>query len=198
MTIKRYYTGVGSRETPVKIKQQMGYMACELARNGYILRSGGANGADIAFQRGCDIGNTRAKEIYIPWASYGPTDDVLEMGIIVPKMGKKLMGILKNIHPNYENLSVQAKKLHGRNIFQVIGYHKPRVYSSFLLCWTPDGAESADQCSIKTGGTATAIRMASKLKIPIFNFKNEDSMHKAHLLVRLIQARCPKCSKRKN
>ena len=48
----RYYTGVGSRETPPEVISVMEDAAFRLAGLGFTLRSGKAEGADAAFQRG--------------------------------------------------------------------------------------------------------------------------------------------------
>jgi len=45
-----FYTGIGSRETPRHICIYMSKVAKILDKRGYILRSGGAQGADKAFQ----------------------------------------------------------------------------------------------------------------------------------------------------
>lgn len=49
-----YYAGVGSRETPQDILNTMYKIGKYLASKGYTLRSGGAIGADTAFENGCD------------------------------------------------------------------------------------------------------------------------------------------------
>lgn len=46
------YTGIGSRETPYEIQDLMKRIAFKLAENGWLLRSGGAEGADTAFENG--------------------------------------------------------------------------------------------------------------------------------------------------
>lgn len=58
-----FYTGVGSRETPNKVIDLMYRIAKFLAERNWILRSGGAVGADKAFENGCDNVNGK-KEIY--------------------------------------------------------------------------------------------------------------------------------------
>jgi len=47
-----YYSGIGSRSTPENILHMMGDVAYRLANKGWILRSGGADGADNAFEQG--------------------------------------------------------------------------------------------------------------------------------------------------
>ena len=49
-----YYAGVGSRETPLDVLKTMWKIGNYLATKGYTLRSGGAKGADTAFENGCD------------------------------------------------------------------------------------------------------------------------------------------------
>lgn len=74
-----YYTGVGSRETPVEICSIMEDAAYRLARIGVILRSGKAKGSDFSFQKGveryiresgCSHWASLA-EIYIPNKYFG-------------------------------------------------------------------------------------------------------------------------------
>jgi len=48
----KFYTGIGSRKTPYQVQQQMQRIAQFLAKKGYTLRSGSANGADSAFEEG--------------------------------------------------------------------------------------------------------------------------------------------------
>lgn len=51
----KYYTGIGSRETPEDIQSWMKAFAIRMQKHGYTLRSGGAGGADSAFEHGCGI-----------------------------------------------------------------------------------------------------------------------------------------------
>lgn len=51
----KIYAGIGSRKTPKKILEQMRNISSFLAKEGYTLRSGGADGADSAFEDGCDL-----------------------------------------------------------------------------------------------------------------------------------------------
>ena len=49
-----HYAGIGSRETPPQVLEQMRKIGTFLAERHYVLRSGGAKGADTAFELGCD------------------------------------------------------------------------------------------------------------------------------------------------
>lgn len=124
-------------------------LAAKLQLDGYILRSGGANGADNAFETG-----TTMKEIYLPWPCFNNRTSEYTSA------SAKAYLIAQEIHPAWSKLSLGAQKLHARNIHQVMG---PQLDSpsDFVLCWTANGA-------IK-GGTATAINYALSLGIPVIN-----------------------------
>jgi predicted Rossmann fold nucleotide-binding protein DprA/Smf involved in DNA uptake len=64
-----YYSGIGSRRTPENIQELMVKLGHYLAGRGWVLRSGGAEGADTAFEKGCDQVHGR-KEIFLPWKGY--------------------------------------------------------------------------------------------------------------------------------
>ena len=48
----KYYAGIGSRLTPIELKPTIEYIVNFLEVKNYILRSGGANGADSFFEDG--------------------------------------------------------------------------------------------------------------------------------------------------
>ncbi len=50
--MKIFYTGVGNRDTPHEYLEKMTVLASLLEKEGCILRSGGAEGADTAFENG--------------------------------------------------------------------------------------------------------------------------------------------------
>ncbi len=68
--------------------------------------------------------------------------------------------IAASIHPAWHNCSDYAKGCHGRNIYQVLG-RDLKTQVSFVICWTPEGKE--------IGGTRTAIVLAKRNKIPVYN-----------------------------
>ena len=149
-----YYAGVGSRETPPDILEMMANFAYHMAGKQIILRSGHADGADKAFEMGCDL-NYGRKEIYLPWPGFndstsefvGPTNEAFTMA--------------SEHVPHWKNMrNHAARKLHARNMHQVLGYglNSPVL---FVMCWTQEG-------KLK-GGTATAIRVAHARGIPVFN-----------------------------
>jgi hypothetical protein len=155
--MKLFYTGVGSRKTPEPILVIMNKLALKLEHLGYWLRSGGADGADQAFA--FDIVN---REIYRPEHA---------------RNNKQASTIAQSFHPAWDKLSDYVKLLHARNAFQVLGYSLD-VPSSFLVCWTSDGACTHEERSIETGGTGTAISIADSNGIPVFNLARPNHMER--------------------
>ena len=50
-----YYAGIGSRTLPYSVVRNMTQMGIKFAEKGWTLRSGGALGADRAFEDGCKL-----------------------------------------------------------------------------------------------------------------------------------------------
>lgn len=161
-----YWTGVGSRKTPADVLVEMRGLARELAEARYILRSGGADGADLAFEAGArDVPGAHI-EIFLPWKGFNNHPSQL-VGV-----GPNALMMAEAVHPRWKALDLGVRKLHARNCYQVLG-RRLDTPSAFLVCWTPDGCESERTRSSATGGTATAIVLASRNRIPVFNLARE-------------------------
>lgn len=137
---KRTYAGIGARDTPDNILQIMGYLALALQDNGWMLRSGGARGADQAFAEGLHVNNT------IIYTASDATEAAMQHA--------------KDFHPAWHNCSDYAKRLHARNSMIILGrdLHSP---VDLVVCWTKD-AEIV-------GGTGQSLRVAQHHSIPIVN-----------------------------
>lgn len=163
----RSYAGIGSRRTPPNVLSQMSDIATELAAAGWTLRSGGAEGADTAFEVGCDIING-AKEIYLPWKGFNGNPSPL----FTP--ASQTFEVAKSIHAAWNHLSPPTRNLMARNVHQVLG-HNVDDPIHFVVCYTPDGCTSRERYTSKTGGTGLAIALASTLDIPVFNLKHPEA-----------------------
>ena len=151
------YAGVGSRETPIWACGLETQIALELAKYAK-LRSGHADGSDIAFENGCCTGNG-SKEIYIPCKGFNGSDSELY------HVSREALEVAKKFHPAWNRLSWAAQQLMGRNSYQVLGQDlKTPIH--FLLCWTKGGKGN--------GGTGQAIRIAKYYNIPILDFGKYD------------------------
>lgn len=157
------YAGIGSRETPTAVQEQMRYIASSLGRQGWTLRSGAADGADWAFEIGArDIGTfgKPLPEIYLPWQGFNGSDSPLfEVEDAFARV------IAARHHPAWATLSQSARKMHTRNVHQVLG-PGCNTPSKFVLCWTKGGKGK--------GGTGQAIRIAQAHGIPVYDMATYD------------------------
>ena len=147
------YTGIGSRETPKDVLDLMIRMGHGFGGHGWILRSGGADGADSAFEQGCDKVNG-PKEIYIPWKGFNGNSSALYT------VSAEALAMASKIHPAWDKCSKGAKSLHARNMYQILGYDL-KTPTSCVICYTVAGKGS--------GGTGQAIRLARHNDIPVFD-----------------------------
>lgn len=169
----KYYTGIGSRSCPENIRAMMSLIAKTLCSEGYRLRSGGAEGADLAFQSD----GYAPGDIYLPWKNFNKevnrmTSKVSSLTcqqyryVEAPKLDNwdEALEILNKIRPLVSLPERTHRLLHGRNVYQVLGDNLNNP-SSFLICWTLDGKIA--------GGTATAIKLAQKYNVPVINLAVE-------------------------
>lgn len=173
----KFYSGIGSRETPIDICEMMQRIAFKLSQEGWMLRSGGAPGADSAFYEGASNSFSECTpEIYLPW--YGFNSLYTEAGLLYPstfKNWEEAKEIAKHIHPNWDACKDGARSLHSRNIYQVLGQDLSTP-SKFLICWAKE-----DKQGNPTGGTRTAYMLAINNNIPCFNLFNEDDRNRIKL-----------------
>lgn len=185
MTIlEKFYTGVGSRETPAEYLAIMTELATYLNKTGWKLRSGGSWGADEAFQKGV----SNYSNIFLPRLNWRKEDGIVGRFIDDTELVREAMYIVSkfDLHEDWDNLlnsrgdgGLMTVKLHTRNVFQVLGDNL-RNPSKFLVCYTNDGAIDLSEMTRSTGGTRTAMRLACHFKVPIFNLKRPE--HKLRIL----------------
>lgn len=167
----KFYTGIGSRETPERYLKIMTDLAVCLERKGWTLRSGGSWGADEAFQKGV----TDYSNIFLPNENFRKGEGIKGVCITDIELIRTAMYTVSkyNLHENWHDLinskgGMPALKLHTRNVFQILGSDL-RNPTKFVVCYTKDGATSLDDISNNTGGTRTALRLACHFNVPIFN-----------------------------
>ena len=134
----KFYTGVGSRDTPEDVLSVMRDLSRIYREMGWTLRSGGARGADTAFEE--NAGDL--KEIYL--ANSDETIDKFSYD--------KAQRLASMYHPAWLRLPEYSKKLLTRNAFQVMGAKMDNP-SDLIICWTKDGCISHYTRDIHTGGT---------------------------------------------
>lgn len=166
--MNKYYAGIGARATPEKTLALFTQMAGRLEERGFILRSGAADGADFAFERG--VKSEDNNQIFLPWAGFNGSNSLYD----APSTDAFIMAA--EFHPAWNRCSSAAKKFHARNCHQILGSNliEPVL---FVVCWTPGGAV--------TGGTGQALRLAAYHNIAIFNFGN-DYHHTMDMLTAIV------------
>ena len=166
----RFYAGIGSRETPSDIQEIMLEIGMILAQKGYVLRSGHAPGADLAFEMGCDS-VAGVKRIYVPrkgdhgiYVENPPSTQILA----TPAAHE----IAAKFHPAWDKCSAYARGMHARNVHIMFG--KDLIHPvKFVICWTPNG--------LITGGTGLALRIAEHHEIPVYNMGKTNTATQACL-----------------
>jgi len=112
-------------------------IAADKRMSGHILRSGGAQGADKAFEAGAE----NQKEIFRP---HHATAAAYEL--------------TAKYHPTWHKCSPAARALHARNAHIILGFDL-KTPVELVICWTKDASGS--------GGTGQGIRIALAYGIPI-------------------------------
>jgi hypothetical protein len=160
---RRIYAGIGSRETPADVQMIMRLLAGRMEKDGWLLRSGGAKGADTAFESG--VMDPRHRAIYLPGPSFngrragsggGYFDSTQLPG------WQQALETVSRYHPAPNRLSPLAVNLMARNAMQVLGPSLDQP-ANMIVAWTPAPG------GVPTGGTAQALRMAADLGIPVRN-----------------------------
>jgi hypothetical protein len=164
-----FYAGIGSRDTPTDIIGLMEQIGIILREQGYILRSGHADGADKAFEKGSDGVN----QIWLPWKGFNYADDgLVRTGHYALQDNWMADKIAAHHHPAWNKCDDSARKLHTRNVYQVLGpglgVVSHETMSKFVVCWTKDGKAS--------GGTGQALRIAAAYNIPVFNLFHDNAL----------------------
>lgn len=153
---REYYAGIGSRKIEKNMENFMTKFANVIENTSIVLRSGGAEGSDKAFEKGVE--KKANKNIFY-------AEDANLMSYFAAYL----------FHPAPYILSKNeyAKKLMARNTFQILGDLNSDVIepSLFVVCWTKDGVETHKQRTKETGGTGQAISIADVFNIPVINLK---------------------------
>lgn len=164
--MRGYYAGIGSRRTPSDILDLMERLATRLASAGWRLRSGHAEGADQAFERGA-AGHA---DLFLPWPGFNHRPK--PVGRVHSTPTASVYDIARDHHPAWGRLRDPVRAMMARNVHQVLGWpgEPPSV---FVVCWTPDGATTAQEATQRTGGTGQAIRLADHHGIPVLNLARQ-------------------------
>lgn len=152
--------GIGSRETPQDILVEMQKIGMWCFFDKHWVRSGHADGADWAFERGAQDQCIA----YLPWDGFNKhLESNAHLRVVKPNC--HTIKITKEFHPAFDKLSYGALCLMCRNVCQVLGQSLDSPVDA-VVCWTKDGEAS--------GGTGQAMRIADSRGIKILNMKHDE------------------------
>ena len=167
-------TGIGARSTPESICELFTEIGQEIKERGWYVRSGHAEGADVAFERG-------AKKnciVYLPWGGFNKEQLILGVPRTSPLRDEVLEIVYKH-EPYAKNLSNGVKLIKSRNVFQVLG-EDLNTPSDIVICYTEEG--------VVEGGTGLAIKVAIDNRIPIINVGDPDtSSHLDEIIQEIVE-----------
>ncbi len=169
-----YYTGIGSRDTPLDEKRLMTELAMHFQNWGYTLRTGSVSAADRAFETGAGS----AKEVYVPWDGWNDqrgissvSPESMSLAKIIWKCRKKGIqeGIISEsacVSDEWDAVHPATKIILAKTMCMVLGKNLKRP-SDALICWTPGGKI--------VGLSAHPIVLATISRIPVFNLADPET-----------------------
>lgn len=165
-----WYAGIGARPwssdkptgTPKAVEAKMATIAKALAAEGWGLRSGGAAGADDAFETGARQHGRAGLQIFMPQERFnGRVANGKEYLLAEdPALKARTETITRKLHPTGDRLSGFALRAMSRNVYQVMGPDLENL-SKAVVCYTHKGEV--------VGGTGQALRLAELHGVPVIN-----------------------------
>lgn len=152
------YVATGPRDTPQPVIDKIVSIVKDLEARGYTLRNAGREPAEDLFEK-----SVTRKEIHLPWRGFLNKDSKFTFTLEAAKV------LAARFYPGYDGLKPAIQAFLAADVRMVMG-KELRSPALFLITWSEDGAESAQERTAKTGTAAQAIAVASTLKIPVFNF----------------------------
>lgn len=158
------YAGIGPRKTPFDVCEGIVDVARQLDVQGWIVRSGHAEGSDQAWE----MGHVPAsREIYLPWDGFNGASPDGRSYAISPNT-EQLEQVARMAHPAWDRLTNGGRKLMMRNVSIILG-HELDDPVKFVAYWTLE--------KVPQGGTGNAVRLASLYGIPSFNVHFLEDQH---------------------
>ena len=170
------YAGVGSRATPPEVLAGMSDVAQALGDAGFALSTGGADGADRAFEAGA-LRTDAPVTVHTPWPGYNGyrpgRDPESEIDVIQPRPGDGVHGmsflyLARKHHPAWDRCRRGARALFLRNVSILAGALDDDgavLPVRAVIAWNANGSAQGREA----GGTGHTLRVAAELGIPVVN-----------------------------
>ena len=170
------YAGVGSRATPQEVLAGMSDVAQVLGDAGFALSTGGADGADKAFETGA-LRTDAPVTVHTPWPGYNGyrpgRDPESDIDVVHPRAGDAVRGLsflhlARKHHPAWDRCRRGARALFLRNVSILAGALDDDgnlLPVRAVIAWNPNGSAHGREA----GGTGHTLRVATELGIPVVN-----------------------------
>ena len=170
------YAGVGSRRTPPEILAAMADIAQTLGDAGTALSTGGADGADKAFETGA-LRTDAPITVHTPWPGYNGyrpgRDPEKDLDVVHPKSTETLQGrayaeLAREHHPYWNRCGRGARALFVRNVSILAGAldgEGGTLPVRAVIAYTPNGLPVGREAA----GTGHTLRTAASLHVPCVN-----------------------------
>ncbi len=170
------YAGVGSRATPPEVLAGMSDAAQALGDAGFALSTGGADGADKAFEAGA-LRTDAPVTVHTPWPGYNGyrpgRDPESDIDVVHPRAGDAVRGLsflhlARKHHPTWDRCRRGARALFLRNVSILAGALDDDgtvLPVRAVIAWNPNGSAHGREA----GGTGHTLRVAAELGIPVVN-----------------------------
>jgi len=156
--IYKAYAGIGSRQISDNESEIIRSISNRMAALGYWLYSGNAQGADNAFQKGCQNKGIS----FLPWPNYNSDQRDTYGFTSIPESA---FFKAKVLHPQGNRLSGSSLQMMARNVLIIEGIDSwPRV--ELVICCSdpiPNGGVH--------GGAALCYKLAKQHNIPFINIR---------------------------
>lgn len=169
-----YYTGIGSRSTPLDMQHTMTEVAMHMAQQGWMLRTGATSAADKAFE----VGSGGLNEIYVPWSGWQDRPGISSLTTESDKLARDVWEFRKGNNlismeeterwgsVEWDDLHPGTKGLFAKCMCMLLGKNLDSP-SDALICWTP-------MCNV-VGISAHSISLALMRNIPVINLGDMDT-----------------------
>ena len=170
------YAGVGSRRTPPDILAAMADIAQTLGDAGIALSTGGADGADKAFETGA-LRTDAPITVHTPWPGYNGyrpgRDPDTDIDVVHPQprdttQGHTFADLAREHHPHWQRCTRGVRALFVRNVSILSGAlddNGTLLPVRAVIAYTPSGIPVGREA----GGTGHTLRIAAVLGIPFVN-----------------------------
>ena len=170
------YAGIGSRGTPDAVLAAVADLAETLGQLGCVLSTGGAAGADRAFETGA-LRTDAPVTVHAPWPGYNgyepgrePESDI---DVRVPRAtdavrSEPYADLARRHHPPWERCGRGTRALFVRNVAILagaLGDDGAALPVLAVVAYTPNGLPTGRDA----GGTGHGLRIAAELGIPAVN-----------------------------